>query len=187
MIRIFLAVVLLLTSAASVAAEEIPMWAGVKKTQQMAAADNKLIAEAEKHGGRKAAAARANDLGWAAIAKGDPNMAVRRFNQAWLLDPDNPNVYWGFAVATGEQGKPLSVVFEYFGRAERGYSRNKRAMSVLLTDQGKVLGKRRMYAEAILKFEKALSLDRNNREARMALVATALATGDKDSAKKYAK
>ena len=185
--HLIVAVVLLFAPTALAAAEEIPMWAGVKKTQQMLAADKKLVAEAERLGGRKRAAARANELGWAAIAKGDPNLAIRRFNQAWLLDPENPNTYWGFAVATGEQGKPLPVVFEYFGRAERGYSRNKRAMSVLFTDQGKILGKRRMYAEAILKFEKALSIDPKNREARRVLVVTALASGDEDKARKYAK
>lgn len=34
--------------------------------------------------------------GWDAFNKEDYSTAIKRFNQAWLLDPNNPDVYWGF-------------------------------------------------------------------------------------------
>ncbi len=30
-------------------------------------------------------------------------MAMRRFNQAWLLDPNYPDIYWGFASVLSDQ------------------------------------------------------------------------------------
>ncbi|WP_268622517.1 hypothetical protein, partial [Escherichia coli] len=32
-------------------------------------------------------------------------MATRRFNQAWLMNPDNPSVYTGFAAVLHDQNK----------------------------------------------------------------------------------
>jgi len=37
--------------------------------------------------------------------KHDPLMAIKRFNQAWLLDPNNANVYWGLGAAQGALGE----------------------------------------------------------------------------------
>jgi len=36
-------------------------------------------------------------LGFTYLYRGDLETAMRRFNQAWLLDPKNENAYWGFA------------------------------------------------------------------------------------------
>ncbi len=35
-------------------------------------------------------------LGYKYLEQGDPRVAMYRFNGAWLLDPNNPNVYSGF-------------------------------------------------------------------------------------------
>src|ERR1019366_9032346 len=35
-------------------------------------------------------------LGFNYLYKGDLKTSMFRFNQAWLLDPENENVYWGF-------------------------------------------------------------------------------------------
>jgi tetratricopeptide (TPR) repeat protein len=37
-------------------------------------------------------------LGFTYLYRGDMETAMRRFNQAWLLDPKNENAYWGYAV-----------------------------------------------------------------------------------------
>ena len=36
-------------------------------------------------------------LGFTYLYRGDLETAMRRFNQAWLVDPKNENAYWGFA------------------------------------------------------------------------------------------
>ena len=35
-------------------------------------------------------------LGFTYLYRGDFETAMKRFNQAWLLDPKNENAYWGF-------------------------------------------------------------------------------------------
>lgn len=35
-------------------------------------------------------------LGWDYLEKGDPTTAMKRFNQAWLINPNSALVYWGF-------------------------------------------------------------------------------------------
>ncbi len=39
------------------------------------------------------------------MAQGNIDYAMRRYNQSWLLDPNNYQPYWGFARVTLEQGK----------------------------------------------------------------------------------
>ncbi len=41
---------------------------------------------------------------WNVFYSGDKTMAIRRFNQAWPLDPDNPLALWGFAVISIDRG-----------------------------------------------------------------------------------
>lgn len=40
----------------------------------------------------------AAELGWGYFEKGDLSTAMKRFNQAWSLDPANPRALWGMAV-----------------------------------------------------------------------------------------
>ncbi|HBH26764.1 MAG TPA: hypothetical protein DDX54_05130 [Rhodospirillaceae bacterium] len=42
-------------------------------------------------------------VAWAAWEAGDSATAMRRFNQAWVLDPDNAQAYWGFGLLTGQK------------------------------------------------------------------------------------
>jgi len=39
--------------------------------------------------------------GWNSFYKGDQTTAIKRFNQAWLLDPNNQHALWGSAVIAG--------------------------------------------------------------------------------------
>ncbi len=42
---------------------------------------------------------------WEKLNAGDSTTAMKRFNQAWLLDPSNPQVFKGFAAVLRKQGK----------------------------------------------------------------------------------
>lgn len=53
---------------------------------------------------RRAASESAVRVGWSFWNKGDLKTAMRRFNQAWLLDPDNYQIYSGFAAILDRQG-----------------------------------------------------------------------------------
>lgn len=84
----------------------LPMYGGVKKTAEQKAADEKLIQDAiEEMGSREEAAKLAIERGWEFYYNGDLDTAMKRFNQAWLLDPNNPDVFWGFGVIVGSQGQ----------------------------------------------------------------------------------
>lgn len=44
------------------------------------------------------------------MAQGNIDLAMRRYNQSWLLDPDNYQPYWGFARVSLEQGKTAEAI-----------------------------------------------------------------------------
>ena len=41
------------------------------------------------------------ELGWEYFNKGDFNTAIKRFNQAWMFDRNNPEAFWGFGLIMG--------------------------------------------------------------------------------------
>ncbi len=45
------------------------------------------------------------ELGWKYFQQGNRDTAIKRFNQAWLYNPDNPHVWWGFGVIMGNRGE----------------------------------------------------------------------------------
>jgi len=58
-----------------------------------------------RYGSREAAGRHLLELGMRQFQIGDYSAAMQRFNQAWLLDPGNPDPYWGFAMIYDDQGK----------------------------------------------------------------------------------
>ena len=44
------------------------------------------------------------------MQKLDLDMAMRRYNQSWLLNPNNYQPYWGFGRVMLEQGKPTEAI-----------------------------------------------------------------------------
>ncbi|MGE8656968.1 MAG: hypothetical protein ACN6O8_09490 [Achromobacter sp.] len=70
------------------------------------AADDKLIADATHAFGSRANAARAwVEQGYRFYQANQLGMATRRFNQAWLMNPDNAEVYTGFAAVLHDQNR----------------------------------------------------------------------------------
>jgi tetratricopeptide (TPR) repeat protein len=54
--------------------------------------------------------------GWYHLSKHNPRMAMKRFNQAWLLNPNNSNAYWGFGILMSGYGKDDKAI-EMFEKA----------------------------------------------------------------------
>lgn len=75
-----------------------PMYGGIPRSSRAEQAmDAQLIEEATEHAGSREAASREfMKVGWEYHDQDDLNTAMKRFNQAWLLDPKNPDVFWGF-------------------------------------------------------------------------------------------
>ena len=112
--------VVLLLACASVGAQninELPLFGETQKSPEAVAADQRFVDSAVKAAGSKESAARlATSRGWQHLKQGDTEVAIQSFNQAYLLQPSNVEVYWGLGVAMTQQGKyDLSV--RMFGRA----------------------------------------------------------------------
>lgn len=45
----------------------------------------------------------ATQRGWKAYYQGDYDTAIKRFNQGWMFDRDNSEVFWGFGLITGQR------------------------------------------------------------------------------------
>lgn len=86
------------TSTTSVEVNTLPMYGGMDKTES--------INEFKKTLGdqRFADSKHAVELGWQYYNKKDFDTAMKRFNQAWMLDQENPDVYWGFGIVSAEKG-----------------------------------------------------------------------------------
>jgi len=90
----------------------------INRPEYLKKADENFIAQASAlYGGDRSAASDA----W--IAEGDKHMkdrnldyAMRRYNQAWLLNPDSFRPYWGFARVATAQHK-FDEAFTYFQKA----------------------------------------------------------------------
>jgi len=84
---------------------ERPMYGLVEKTAEQKRADEEYIRMMTADGrSREEAADVAAKNAWNVFYSGDKVMAMRRLNQAWLLDPDNPLALWGFAVISIDRG-----------------------------------------------------------------------------------
>jgi tetratricopeptide (TPR) repeat protein len=75
----------------------IPEYGSVIKTKEQIAEDDAFIKVClTQEGTLQKASKHLVNLGFTHLNKGDIKTAMRRFNQAWLLDPKNEDAYWGF-------------------------------------------------------------------------------------------
>ena len=100
--------------------DTLPMYGGMDRQSvpELKKADDAFIESVSSaFGGRERAAKRWVDQGFAFYKRGELDMAMRRFNQAWLLDAKNPEVYWGFGAVLHDRG----LAFGAFNMEKRAY------------------------------------------------------------------
>jgi tetratricopeptide (TPR) repeat protein len=132
LITVLLLFLLLQTSAEAIDKNLLPKFGSQKKTPAEVQLDNKFIADVVLAGGSKEVAfAQMIKRGWEGIEKFDPSTAMKRFNQAYLLIPDDYRVDWGFGATLG-QLKKFKESLKYFDAAESKKGDDAR----LLTDHG---------------------------------------------------
>ena len=168
-------------SEAQFSQRPVPMWEGVERTADDLANDEKFVDEAinRAEGSRKQAVRILVDTGWRRIGEGDPNHAIRAFNQAWLVDPDEPTIFWGFAVATHIRGDETTDVERWFDQTRALMAARKITDDANLeVDQGRVLESRGEDERARAFFERALELDPNHVPAHVGMIKVARALGD---------
>ena len=119
--------------------EKLPMFGqpAIARSEGLKNKDETFIREsALRYGNRSAASKALAAEGWIAARRGVFDVAMRRFNQAWLLNPKNYQVFWGFGAVLSEQGK-LPEALEQLETARSLLDENAQR-AALLTDLGSV-------------------------------------------------
>ncbi|MDE0538979.1 MAG: tetratricopeptide repeat protein [Rhodospirillales bacterium] len=194
--RILLATILLGLSAcagtiqpAGTQPNELPrneqiMYGGPERTAEQRAADREYLAAIDEIGWtRREAAEHTTKRGFQYFRRGDYATAIKRFNQAWLLDPEYGGAYWGFAVILFERDKEIGSAGEMFSKAVELLPDDPD----LQVDYGRFYGKTARPRKAIERYEQALRLNSNARDAHAGLTSAWVALGDYRQALFHAK
>ncbi len=91
----------------------LPMYGPGKKTKEQIKLDQKFMQDVTKQFGSRQKACEAHiDFAWRYFYNNDLETAMKRFNQAWLLNPEYPDCYFGFAALTilSDQDQALKYI-----------------------------------------------------------------------------
>ena len=116
--RLFLAALLMVCAAAGAQPREGHVSPGDPLILRPAEGGDARLAEsaARQAGSKEAAANHEVARGWRQLKQGDTEVAIQSFNQAYLLNPNHAEVYWGLGVAMTEQAQ-YAIAARLFQRA----------------------------------------------------------------------
>ena len=166
----------------------LPMFGEIKKSAEQLEIDKDFIAECDKHfKDRNEATQYHVDKGWECFYQNDLNTAMKRFNQAWLLDSLNADVYWGFGNILGNQQK-YQESLRYFEKSLSLNPENPQVWYCSATSYGQLFFQTKdvtLLNKAIDNLKQSVSLDPTNALAYGQLTACYSCFNQKDSARKY--
>ncbi len=135
---------------------ERPMYGGVAKTPAMKDADEKFVQSVLASGyTRRSGAQEAVARGFQSFEKRDYGPAMRRFNQAWLLDPEYAETYRGFALVLIERDRKPSEAEAMFKKG----AELPDPSAGLLADYGRFLVLTKRPKEAIPVLERGAAVE----------------------------
>jgi Tfp pilus assembly protein PilF len=174
-------------ASSDTASDLLPMYGterGLTKTPEMLAADQKFLAMVHEKGFTdETASKKSSQLGWSYLAKGDPVTAMKRFNQAWLTDPNNGEAYHGFAVVAADQKKPPADVRHLFDLAVALPGTDASSY----VDYGRYLWMQGRRDEALAILQRGLNVDPHARNAQRHMAVISAEMGDKANACTFGK
>lgn len=92
----------------------LPKYSGVVKSKEYIEADQRFMKEVtEQFGTKERASYVYSRWGLDYARKGDLKTAMYRLNQAWLLDPKNPEIYHGFGNILAQLGAFKEALSQY--------------------------------------------------------------------------
>lgn len=160
-----------------------PFFGCIEKTAKMRAADAAFLRRVKKLGyDRKAGAKKSIALGWKYFRQGRFDAAMKRFNQAWLQNPDNPNILHGFALVLIQRDKNVAGAEILFKRAIS----NPKVWSGAWSDYARFLLNSRRTDDALKILKRALTRDPGTPDVFMLLANGEFERGDKGKACEYA-
>ena len=142
-------------AAAALPVNEMPMYGGQPKPKAMRDADAAFIEGSAQFGSRAHTSDMSVALGWSYFfERHDIAGAMRRFNQAWLLDPDNGDAFHGFAILVMERDQDAEAADALF---RQGLAKPRQSPGIYL-DYGRFLVGQKRPAEAIAPLRQALGV-----------------------------
>jgi len=172
-----LSIVLGFTSIAlAVALNEQPMYGNQTKSPEMQAADEQFIAGAAKLGYNRAQASdKSVQLGWQYFfQRHDIATAMKRFNQAWMADPDNGDAFHGFAILIMEGDHDVPQADGLF---QQGIAKPRQSPGIWL-DYGRFLLTTNKAASAVPVLRKAITFPDIGPDAEALLTLALYRSGD---------
>lgn len=166
-----------------------PMYGQVKKCPQQIQADNEFLGEMDKifKGKRAKAAQDRVDRAWGYFYENQPDSAMMRFNQAWLLDSTNAEIYWGYGNLLGQRQKfEESLIF--FEKSLTLDPKNSNVWLSASTSYGQLFFQTKdkdQLNKSIEYLKKSVELDPKSAVAYGQLTAAYTYFMQKDSARKY--
>lgn len=172
-----MALLLLATGAAAkdYPVNELPLYGGITKSPAMVEADQKFVDAVLQQGFTRAKGSdKAVQSGWESFRKGDLATAIKRFNQAWLLDPDNGDAFHGFAVVVMARDNNAAAADTLF---KTGIAKPRQSPGIYL-DYGRFLLLAKRPLEAIALLQKALTFPDMGPDAEALLTGAFFEAGD---------
>jgi tetratricopeptide (TPR) repeat protein len=160
--------------------DEVPMYGGVErletdryKNPALKAGDEKFVADVTNYYGSREKAARVwVEQGYKFYQQNKLGMAMRRFNQAWLLDASNPEAYTGFAAILHDQGKNCDAM----QMIDKALALNPPTFQGIYPDAGRIItlcavgdetlsveAKAKLFARSEALYQKAEQIEPNKR------------------------
>lgn len=166
----------------------LPMYGNVPKCKEQLKSDEEFFALIDSEfKDRKTAARSSVQSGWNYFYKNDLETSMKRFNQAWLLDSLNADVYWGFGNLLGKKGQ-FKASIPHFEKSLKLTPNNPKVYESLATSYGQLYVATKEssnLSKAIASLKMANGLDRNNARILAQLTAAYSYFTQKDSANKY--
>ena len=168
----------------------LPMYGEVKKCPGQLEADQQFLKECDKdYKTRKEAAAHMVMRGWQYFYSNKPDTSMMRFNQAYLLDSLNAEIYWGYGNLLGMQ-KKFKESLRFFKRSLKLHANNAKIWQDMAISYGNLFfdsKDSKFLDSAVSSTKKAITLDPNNPKLYGQLTTCYSYFIQKDSAKKYLK
>lgn len=167
---------------------ELPLYGEVEKCPQQLEADSLFLERVNQtFANRKGAIQYHIAEGWKYFYQNDYRSAIKRFNQAWLLDSLDAEIYWGFGNLLGLQQK-YEESLRFFDKSINLDSTNAKVWESASTSYGNLFyqtKEEKYLKEAIKYLKKSVQLDSLNSTAYAQLTSAYSYYTQLDSARKY--
>jgi len=166
----------------------LPMYGNEAKCQEQLEIDKEFISKCiAEFKSRQAASKYYVDQGWKYFHKEDYETSMKRFNQAWLLDSTNADVYWGLGNLLGTQ-KEFNKSITLLEKSIKLSPKNPTVYENLALSYGQLFvetNDKLLLDKSIENLKTVIQLEPENARALGQLTAAYSYYTQKDSARKY--